>query len=59
MAVQFGNFIGKYLEYDMKQLSNGYRNYLCVRVQIDVRKPLKSRKKIMIFDSNFTYAKFK
>lgn len=32
MAVQFGNFIGKYLEYDMKQLSNGYRNYLCVRV---------------------------
>lgn len=59
MAVQFGNFIGKYLEYDMKQLTNGYKNYLRICVQIDVRKPLKRRKKVMISDSKFTYAKFK
>ncbi|KAK5772502.1 hypothetical protein PVK06_048791 [Gossypium arboreum] len=32
MAVQFGNFIGKFLEYDMKQLSNGYMNYMRIRV---------------------------
>ncbi|MBA0601540.1 hypothetical protein Gorai_004714, partial [Gossypium raimondii] len=37
MVVQFGNFIEKYLEYDMKQLSNDYKNYLCIRVQIDTR----------------------
>ncbi|MBA0872752.1 hypothetical protein Goshw_019901, partial [Gossypium schwendimanii] len=59
MAVQFGNFIGKYLEYDMKQLSNDYKNYLRIRVQIDVRKPLEKRKKFIISDSNFTHAKFK
>ncbi|KAG8496850.1 hypothetical protein CXB51_008116 [Gossypium anomalum] len=59
MAVQFKNFIGKYMEYNVKQLSNGYKNYLCIRVQIDVRKPPKRRKKIMISDSNFTYKKFK
>ncbi|KAH1046862.1 hypothetical protein J1N35_037646 [Gossypium stocksii] len=41
VAVQFGNFISKFSEYDMKQLTNGYKNFLCIRVQIDVRKPLK------------------
>ncbi|KAK5772713.1 hypothetical protein PVK06_049007 [Gossypium arboreum] len=41
MAVIFGNFIGKFLEYDLKNLSNGYKNYMHIRVQIDVRKPLK------------------
>lgn len=59
VTVQFGNFIGKFLEYDMKQLSNGYKSFLRIRVKIDVRKLLKRRKKIMISESNFTYAKFK
>lgn len=59
MVVQFGNFIGKFLEYDMKNLSTGYKNFLRIRVQIDVRQPLKTRKKIKLSESNFTYAKFK
>ncbi|KAK5783633.1 hypothetical protein PVK06_038145 [Gossypium arboreum] len=54
VAVQFGNFISKFLEYDMKQLSNGYKSFLRIRVKIDVRKLLKRRKKIMISESNFT-----
>lgn len=57
VVVQFGNFIGKFLEYDTKQLTNGYKNFLRIRVQFDVRKPLKRRKKIMISESKFMYAK--
>ncbi|MBA0799939.1 hypothetical protein Gohar_010417 [Gossypium harknessii] len=52
---QLGNFIGRFLEYDMKQLSRGMKNYLRVRVQLDVRCPLKRRKKIMISPRKCTY----
>lgn len=48
MAVQFGNFIGRFLEYDTKQLAIGNMNYMRIRVQLDVRVPLIRRKKIMI-----------
>ncbi|KAG8491095.1 hypothetical protein CXB51_014263 [Gossypium anomalum] len=59
MAMQFGNFLGKFLEYDMKNLSTGYWNFMRIQVQIDVRKTLKRKKKIMLADSAFTYANFK
>ncbi|KAG8479241.1 hypothetical protein CXB51_029714 [Gossypium anomalum] len=59
MAIQFGNFLGRFLEYDTKQVVNGFKNYMRIRVQIDVRKPLKRKKKIMISASKFNYAKFK
>ncbi|KAA3460790.1 nucleolin-like [Gossypium australe] len=59
MAVQFGNFIGKFLEHDTKQILNGYRNFMRIRVQIDVRKPLKRRKKVMISESKVSFANFK
>lgn len=59
MALQFGNFLGRFLEYDTKQVLYGYRNYMRIRVQIDVRSPLKRKKKIMISASKFTYKKFK
>ncbi|KAK5804835.1 hypothetical protein PVK06_032486 [Gossypium arboreum] len=55
MAMQFGNFLGRFMEYYI----NGYTNYMHIRVQIDVRKPLKRSKKIMISTSKFTYAHFK
>ncbi|KAK5845316.1 hypothetical protein PVK06_001487 [Gossypium arboreum] len=35
MALQFGNFLGRFLEYDTKQVLYGYRNYMRIRVQID------------------------
>ncbi|KAH1107539.1 hypothetical protein J1N35_011307 [Gossypium stocksii] len=41
MAVQFGDFLGNFLEYDTKQLSNGNMNYMRIRVKLDVRIPLK------------------
>lgn len=40
MAVQFGNFIGRFLEYDTKKLAIGNMNYMRIRVQLDVRMPL-------------------
>ncbi|MBA0729879.1 hypothetical protein Golax_020488 [Gossypium laxum] len=42
LARLLGNFIGVFLEYDGSDLRN--RNYMRVRVQIDVRKPLKRKK---------------
>ncbi|KAG8477463.1 hypothetical protein CXB51_031019 [Gossypium anomalum] len=41
------------ISYDTKHLSNGYLNYMRIRMQIDVRLPLKRRKKIKISEGNF------
>ncbi|KAA3464887.1 nucleolin-like [Gossypium australe] len=59
MAVQFGNFIGNFLEHDSKQILNGFRSFMRIRVQIDVRKSLKHRKKVMISASKFSFINFK
>ncbi|MBA0669442.1 hypothetical protein Goklo_029158, partial [Gossypium klotzschianum] len=47
MAKQLENFIGRFLVYDTKQLKWGIKNYLKIRVELDVTRPLKRRKKIM------------
>lgn len=44
---QLGNFFGEFLEYDTKNNSSIWREYMRVRVRIDVRKPLKRKKKIV------------
>ncbi|MCI08776.1 DUF4283 domain protein, partial [Trifolium medium] len=41
-----GNYIGEFLEYDEKNDSLSWRKYMCVRVLVDVRLPLKRYKKI-------------
>ncbi|MBA0749220.1 hypothetical protein Gogos_003169 [Gossypium gossypioides] len=41
MAKQLGNFIGRFLVYDRKQLKWGIKNYLKIRVELDVTRPLK------------------
>ncbi|KAJ8774488.1 hypothetical protein K2173_016934 [Erythroxylum novogranatense] len=48
LAKQFGHFIGKFLEYDITQIGHGSRTYMRIRVRIDVRIPLKRRKKLKI-----------
>ncbi|MBA0701035.1 hypothetical protein Goari_027121 [Gossypium aridum] len=49
----WGNFIRVFLEYDGSDLGN--RNYMRVRVQIDVRKPLKRKKQTkMMMGTDFT-----
>ncbi|MBA0823861.1 hypothetical protein Goarm_020560, partial [Gossypium armourianum] len=44
LAKQLGYFIGKFLEYDGTDLGKGSQNFLRIRVQLDVRRPLKRKK---------------
>lgn len=41
-----GNFFGEFLEYDTKNNTSIWREYMRLRVKLDVRKPLKRKKKI-------------
>lgn len=36
MAKQFGNFIGDFIDYDAKAIAVGLRNYMCIRVLVDI-----------------------
>ncbi|MBA0761693.1 hypothetical protein Gotri_024306 [Gossypium trilobum] len=47
------------MEYDTKQINGGFRNYMRIKVLIDVRMPLKQRKRIMVSSSKQVYVKFK
>ncbi|KAK5793935.1 hypothetical protein PVK06_035114 [Gossypium arboreum] len=47
LAVQMGNFLGVFPEYDGSNLGKENRNFMRIRVQIDVRRPLKSKKQIL------------
>lgn len=49
MAKQFGAFIGEFRDYDAKAIATGLRNFKRVQVVLDVRKPLKRRKKLIFF----------
>lgn len=51
--------MGTFLEYDSNITSWGVRSYLQIRVQLDVRVPLKRRKKIIFPNGGFTYVCFK
>lgn len=58
LAQQLGNFLGKFLEYDSSDLGRGNRNFMRIRVQLDVYHTLKRKKHIM-FAGNCSYVKFK
>ncbi|MFQ6665592.1 hypothetical protein Gotur_032280 [Gossypium turneri] len=53
-----GNFLGNFLEHDVSVLGKGNRNYMRIRVQIDIRRLLKRRKK-MSFGGKCSYVNFK
>lgn len=53
-----GNFIGEFLDFDGKDLSRGYTGVMRVRVRIDVRKPLKRKKRITLPNGSLTYVTF-
>lgn len=44
---QLGNFFGTFMEYDVKNNTSIWREYMRIRIKLDVRKPLKRKKKIM------------
>lgn len=49
LAIQLGNFIGEFMEYDGSSLGRDSRNFMRIRVKIDVRRPLKKKKQIMCY----------
>lgn len=59
LARQFGNFIGTFLEYDANAIVAGFQNFMRVRVEINVCKSLKRRKKLLFAKMKECYATFK
>lgn len=56
---QLGNFIGKFQEYDMSNSSSVWRQYMRIRVAVDVGVPLKRCKKIKKGDGSSFVVHFK
>lgn len=56
---QIGNFIGTFLEYDVTNNAGFWRQYMRVRVAVDVRYPLKRCKKIRKPGGDWFIAQFK
>ncbi|KAK5787063.1 hypothetical protein PVK06_041714 [Gossypium arboreum] len=59
MARQFGDFLGKFHDYDTSIPSSSNRNYMRIRVRLDVTAPLKRKKKIQVGGALIVYARFK
>ncbi|KAG8481239.1 hypothetical protein CXB51_026058 [Gossypium anomalum] len=58
LARQLGDFLGQFLEYDSSDLGKARRNFMRIRVQLDVRQSLK-RKKQVSFAGNCSNIIFK
>ncbi|KAH1121046.1 hypothetical protein J1N35_004206 [Gossypium stocksii] len=59
MAKQFGDFLGKFLNYDTSVSSLGHKTHMRIRVCLDVTAPLKRKKKIQMREAMLVYARFK
>lgn len=46
VSKQLGNFFRSFLQYDSKNNSSGLREYMRLRIRVDVSRPLKRRRKI-------------
>lgn len=56
---QIGDFIGRFLEYNCSNLAKGVCNHLRIRVQMDVRRPLRKKKKVMFDSGIYSFVNFK
>ncbi|MBA0709506.1 hypothetical protein Golax_024537, partial [Gossypium laxum] len=54
-TMQFGDFIGSFVEYYAVSNSNGYKNILRIKVKLGARSLLNRQKKIQISPSIHTY----
>ncbi|KAH1064637.1 hypothetical protein J1N35_029624 [Gossypium stocksii] len=59
IARQFGDFYGKFLDYDTSIPPMGYKSYMRIRVLLDVSAPLKRKKNVQIGKSKTVYVHFK
>ncbi|MBA0594235.1 hypothetical protein Gorai_011147, partial [Gossypium raimondii] len=58
VARQLGSFIGVFLEYDASTTQLGYKRIMMLNVRIDVRKPLKKKKKLTLSNGESIYVRF-
>ncbi|MFQ6647704.1 hypothetical protein Gotur_021921 [Gossypium turneri] len=58
LAIQLGNFIGIFQEYDSSSLGKENMNFMRIRLHIDIRRPLKRKKQVM-FKNKCYYVRFK
>lgn len=58
IARQFGNFIGTFLEYYASLIARGVSRFMRIRVRIDVRLPLKHKKRIVLAQEHSVYEFF-
>jgi 14-3-3 protein epsilon len=59
VGVRLANYIGSFVEYDKNNGSSFWRQYMRVRVKIDVRKPLKKDTKVMNKEGKWCTVNFK
>jgi 14-3-3 protein epsilon len=59
VGIPLANFIGSFVEYDKNNNSSFWRQYMRIRVRIDVRKPLKKDTKVMNKEGKWCIVKFK
>jgi 14-3-3 protein epsilon len=59
IGIQFANYIGAFVEYDKNNNSSFWRQYMRIRVQIDVRRPLKKDTKVKNKEGAWCTVKFK
>ncbi|KAH1047686.1 hypothetical protein J1N35_038470 [Gossypium stocksii] len=57
-ARQLGDFVGKFMEYDTSIVTRGGSNFIRIRVMLDVRLPLKRKKRISMGQNKLIYALF-
>lgn len=58
MARQLENFVGEFLYYDVPIISKGINKLMRIKVKLDVRNPLKRRKRIVYGHDKTTFVYF-
>ncbi|KAK5844775.1 hypothetical protein PVK06_000916 [Gossypium arboreum] len=58
MAHQLGNFIGVFCEYDTAAIQLGHKRIIRIRAKIDVRKPLRRKKRIALKNGDSVFVHF-
>ncbi|PNX65080.1 hypothetical protein L195_g054353, partial [Trifolium pratense] len=58
-GVQLANYIGEFVEYDKNNNSSFWRQYMRIRVKIDVRQPLKKDTKVKNREGGWSIINFK
>lgn len=54
-----GNYIGTFVESDDKNFMGVWRDYMCIRVSVDLNKPLKRKMKLKKTDTDWIWINFK